>query len=84
MKSPHVIWTHSMIHRQKLASINMSEGLQTAFQAVFRVVNNVWTAHWEEDCSSPHLHEVPTRNNESTHFSNDPAQLPCVLNTGKR
>jgi hypothetical protein len=37
-KPPHIIWTHCMLHRQALASRNMSEELQTVYKAVIIVV----------------------------------------------
>jgi hypothetical protein len=40
-KAPHIIWIHSLHHRQALASINMNEELQTVFKVVVRVVNYV-------------------------------------------
>jgi hypothetical protein len=40
-KAPHIIWTRCILHRKALASKNMTEELQTLFQADVTFVNCV-------------------------------------------
>jgi hypothetical protein len=38
-KTAHIIWTHFMVHRQRLPSVNMGAELQTVFHTITIVVN---------------------------------------------